>query len=229
MKILLVEDDQLTAAAMIETFLEQATVDHANDAAQGLELGLRGDYDVMIVDRGLPDGDGLSVIQRLREEGKATPVLILSAQTRTEEHVAGLRAGADACLDKPCDFGEVLAQVQALTRRAHLGSASTVLQVEDLTIDLMTHAVQRAGVGISLLPREFQLLRELMRNAGEVVTRSAFWESIWGYRFDPGTGVLEVHIARLRSKIDRGFAKPLIQTVRGVGYSIGATRLAKPN
>lgn len=222
MKILLVEDDHITAAAMIDSFVDgMSTVDHAGDAASGFELGLAGHYDVMIVDRGLPDEDGLNVVQRLRQEGKSTPVLILSALTRTEERVDGLRAGADAYLNKPCAFAEVFAQVQALTRRANVGSAGTALHYEDLTLDLMTHAVFRAGVRVHLLPREFQLLRELMRNAGKVVSRAAFWEAIWGYKFDPGTGVLEVHIARLRSKIDRGFDRPLIHTVRGVGYRLG--------
>ena len=223
MKILLVEDDQITAAAMIESFGEGAmTVDHADDVASGLKLGLSRDYDVMIVDRGLPDDDGLHLVQNLRSQGNGTPVLILSALTETRSRIDGLRAGADAYLNKPCEFDEILAQVQALTRRAPAAAPPMMLHVEDLTLDLLTHKVTRAGVRVDLLPREFQLLREMMRAAGSVVTRKAFWESIWGYRFDPGTGVLEVHIARLRSKVDRGFDKPLIHTVRGVGYYIGS-------
>jgi two-component system, OmpR family, response regulator len=221
MKVLLIENDFVTALAVSRRFAEEAiAADHAEDAAAGLDLGRAGGYDAIVVDRGLPDGDGLDVVKQLRGEGNATPVVMLSAWTTTQARIEALRNGADAYLNKPCDVTEIVAQVGALTKRTAAANGSTILRLGDLSLDLMTHGVVRAGVSIPLLPREFQILRELMRNAGSVVSRAAFWEAIWGYRFDPGTGVLEVHIARLRVKIDRGYRERLIHTVRGVGYMI---------
>ena len=229
MKILLIENDFVTALAVTRRFAEDGTVvDHAEDVAAGTTLARAGGYDAMIVDRGLPDGDGLDVVQQLRAVGDATPMVMLSALTTTQARVEALRAGVDAYLNKPCDLTELVEQVGVLSRRASAAEAQTTLTVGELSLNLMTHAVLRAGIPIRLLPRELQILRELMRNPASVITREAFWEAIWGYRFDPGTGVLEVHISRLRRKLDRGHDERLIHTVRRVGYVL-RTRQGREN
>ena len=166
----------------------------------------------------LPKRDGLSIIAALREAGKATPALILSALGEVDDRVAGLRAGGDDYLPKPYAFSELLARAEVLARRSTPGEAQTTYQVADLELDRLSHTVKRAGEDIPLQPREFRLLEFLMKNAGQVVTRTMLLEKVWDYHFDPQTNVIDVHISRLRAKIDKGQDKPLIQTVRGAGY-----------
>jgi two-component system OmpR family response regulator len=176
----------------------------------------------MIVDRMLPRMDGLAIIRAARDAGVATPVLVLSALDRVDERVRGLKAGGDDYLPKPFAFAELLARVEALLRRPPPTQAVTSLTVGDLTMDLLARAVTRAGQRIDLQPREFKLLEYLMRHAGQVVTRTMLLEGVWDYHFDPQTNVIDVHISRLRQKIDRDFAEPLLHTVRGAGYCLRA-------
>jgi two-component system OmpR family response regulator len=177
-------------------------------------------YDVLVIDRMLPKLDGLSMIGRLRAGGNVTPALILSALGQVDDRVAGLRAGGDDYLPKPYSFTELLARVEALGRRVAPGVAETVYRTGDLVLDRLSHSVQRAGQPIALQPREFRLLEYLMRHAGQVVTRTMLLENVWDYHFDPQTNVIDVHVSRLRAKIDKGFERPLLHTVRGAGYMI---------
>ncbi|MGV6871217.1 response regulator transcription factor [Pseudochelatococcus sp. B33] len=222
MRILVIEDD-LDAAGYITKALREAghLADHAADGLEGYALAREGNYDVLVVDRMLPKLDGLSVIRSLREQKVETPVLILSALGQVDDRVKGLRAGGDDYLAKPYSFSELLARVEALARR-RVGPAgeATVYRVGDLELDRLSHNVTRAGEEIVLQPREFRLLEYLMRNAGQVVTRTMLLENVWDYHFDPQTNVIDVHVSRLRSKIDKGHATPLIHTVRGAGYMI---------
>jgi two-component system OmpR family response regulator len=181
-----------------------------------------GVYDVLIVDRMLPSLDGLTLVERLRAGGDATPVLFLSALGDVDDKVRGLRAGGDDYLAKPYAFTELLARIEALARRRNPAEAETRLRVGDLEMDLLARTVTRAGHGIALQPREFLLLEYLMRHAGQVVTRTMLLENVWEYHFDPQTNVIDVHISRLRAKIDKGFARPLLHTVRGSGYCLRA-------
>lgn len=226
MRILLIEDDQETADYLRKGLLESGHVaDHAATGPEGLAQALAGRYDALIVDRMLPGMDGLSVVRVLREEKVATPVLILSALGQVSDRVRGLRAGGDDYLVKPFAFSELLARLEALARRAGTESeleAQTHLRAGDLEMDLLRRAVVRAGRPIELQPREFRLLEFLMRHAGQVVTRTMLLEGVWDYHFDPQTNVIDVHISRLRAKIDRGFDEPLLQTVRGAGYCLRA-------
>ncbi len=223
MRLLLVEDDAKIASFVIKGFkAEGFAVDHATDGLSGLEMALSETYDVMIVDLMLPVMDGLELIRRIRREGLRTPVIILSAKDRVEDRVKGLQSGSDDYLVKPFAFSELLARVQALIRRATGVAESQRLQVADLVLDLATHKVTRNGVRIELQPLEFSLLEYLMRNAGRVVSRSMIMEHVWNYNFDPQTNVVEARICRLRDKIDRGFDKKLIHTVRAVGYRLEA-------
>jgi two-component system, OmpR family, response regulator len=176
----------------------------------------------LIIDRMLPKLDGLSVIQKLRSEGLKTPVLILSALSDVDERVKGLRAGGDDYLAKPYAFAELLARVEGLGSRKLLDPKDAKLKAMDLEVDLLTRTVTRGGTPILLQPREFKLLEYLVRNAGHIVTRTMLLENVWDYHFDPQTNVIDVHVSRLRSKIDKGFAEPLLQTVRGAGYMIRA-------
>jgi len=223
MKILVIEDDR-TAAAYLAKGLKEAghVVDVANDGREGLFLAGSEHYDVMIVDRMLPGRDGLSLVEVLRAAGNDTPVLFLSALGRVEDRVKGLRSGGDDYLTKPFAFSELLARIEVLVRRRSAAQPQTKLTVGDLEMDLLSRTVTRAGREIELLPREFALLEYLMRNAGSVVTRTMMLENVWDYHFDPQTNVIDVHIARLRQKIDKDFAMPLIHTVRGAGYSLRA-------
>ena len=195
-------------------------VDRAEDGKDGLFLALEGDYDVLVVDRMLPALDGLSLVQTLRSSGKATPVLILSALGDVDDRVTGLQAGGDDYLVKPFAFSELAARLEALTRRREVGTPETSLKVGDLELDLLSRAVRRAGRMIRLQPREFSLLEYLMRHVDQVVTRTMLLEGVWNYHFDPQTNVIDVHVSRLRSKIDRGFDRPLLHTVRGAGYKL---------
>jgi two-component system OmpR family response regulator len=223
MRILVIEDDTETAAYLVKGLTESGyTVDRADDGREGLFMATDGAYDIMIVDRMLPRMDGLAIIRAARDAGVATPVLVLSALDRVDERVRGLKAGGDDYLPKPFAFAELLARVEALLRRPPPTQAVTSLTVGDLTMDLLARAVTRAGQRIDLQPREFKLLEYLMRHAGQVVTRTMLLEGVWDYHFDPQTNVIDVHISRLRQKIDRDFAEPLLHTVRGAGYCLRA-------
>ena len=223
MKVLVIEDDQ-QAASYLQKGLKEAghVVDLAYDGKEGLFLAGSEHYDVMVVDRMLPGRDGLSLVEILRATGNDTPVLFLSALGSVDDRVKGLKAGGDDYLTKPFAFSELLARIEVLVRRRTAAQPQTKLTVGDLELDLLSRTVKRAGKVIDLLPREFALLEYLMRNAGSVVTRTMMLENVWDYHFDPQTNVIDVHIARLRQKIDKDFPAPLIHTVRGAGYSLRA-------
>ena len=222
MRILIIEDDRDAAAYLVKAFREAGhAVDHAADGVAGYDLAHEGGYDVAIVDRMLPKMDGLSLISGLRAQKNETPVLILSALGQVDDRVKGLRAGGDDYLAKPYAFSELLARVEALSRRRPKGAPEeTVYRVADLVLDRLSHKVTRAGEEIVLQPREFRLLEYLMQNAGKVVTRTMLLEHVWDYHFDPQTNVIDVHVSRLRAKIDRDFNAPMLHTVRGAGYMI---------
>ncbi|CAA9355233.1 MAG: response regulator in two-component regulatory system with PhoQ [uncultured Microvirga sp.] len=230
MRILIIEDDRDAAAYLVKAFREAGHVaDHAGDGLDGYALAQGGDYDVLVVDRMLPKLDGLSLIRSLREQSVATPVLILSALGQVDDRVKGLRAGGDDYLPKPYAFSELLARAEVLARRRSASSSGepTVYRVGDLELDRLSHRVARAGAEIVLQPREFRLLEFLMKHAGQVVTRTMLLEHVWDYHFDPQTNVIDVHVSRLRAKIDKGFDRPLVHTVRGAGYVLrdgGAAR-----
>lgn len=224
MHILLIEDDQAFAGYLAKGLGESGhVVDLAEDGDAGLHLGLTGEYDVIIIDRMLPKRDGLTIIRMLRADGDHTPVLVLSALGEIDDRIAGLRAGGDDYLVKPCAFAELLARLEALTRRHRSTTDATRLALADLALDLRTQKVQRAGKMVHLQPREFRLLEYLMRHAGQVVTRTMLLENVWDFHFDPQTNVIDVQISRLRSKIDRGFERPLLHTIRGSGYKLSET------
>jgi two-component system OmpR family response regulator len=221
MRLLIIEDDRDAADYLIKAFREVGHVaDHAGNGEDGLGLALDGLYDVLIIDRMLPKRDGLSVIGTLRAQGIETPVLILSALGQVDDRVKGLRAGGDDYLPKPYSFSELLARVEVLARRRSGRGEETVYRVGDLELDRLSHRVMRGESEIVLQPREFRLLEYLMKHAGQVVTRTMLLENVWDYHFDPQTNVIDVHMSRLRSKIDKGFARPLLHTVRGAGYVI---------
>jgi two-component system OmpR family response regulator len=223
MKLLVVEDDRETAAYLVKGLSESGyAVDHSSDGRQGLFLATGGGYDAMILDRMLPEMDGLAMLGALRAAEIRTPALILSALGSVDDRVKGLRAGGDDYLVKPFAFSELLARIEALMRRGATAPTTTRLRVADLDLDLLTRTVRRGGKVIELLPREFQLLECLMRHAGNVVTRTMLLESVWDYHFDPQTNVIDVHVSRLRQKIDRNFDHPLLHTVRGAGYCLRA-------
>jgi two-component system, OmpR family, response regulator len=223
MRILVVEDDRDAASWLIKGLREAGHVaDHAPDGEDGLNMARERVHDAIIIDRMLPKLDGLTLIRRLREEGIHTPVLILSALGDVDEKVKGLRAGGDDYLGKPYSFAELLARIEGLARRNTSEPQLTRLNVLDLEMNLLTRTVTRSGKPILLQPREFKLLEYLMRNAGHVVTRTMLLENVWDYHFDPQTNVIDVHISRLRTKIDKGFPEPMLQTVRGAGYMIRA-------
>ena len=223
MRILIVEDDQEASAAMCRGLTEAGhSCITAPDGAYGLEEANKGDFDVYVVDRMMPRLDGVGMVETLRRQGDQTPVLFLSALGEVEDRVTGLQAGADDYLVKPYAFAELIARVEALARRRETGSVQTVLKVGDLEMNLISREVTRSGQEIDLQPREFQLLEFLMRHAGQSVTRTMLLEKVWEYHFDPQTNVIDVHISRLRSKIDKGFDRPMLQTVRGAGYRLDA-------
>jgi two-component system OmpR family response regulator len=221
MRILIIEDDRDAADYLVKAFREVGHVaDVAYDGEDGLALALEGDHDVMVVDRMLPKRDGLSVIGALRAKNVETPALILSALGQVDDRVKGLRAGGDDYLPKPYAFSELLARIEVLARRRPGKGEETAYQIADLELDRLSHRVTRGGSEIVLQPREFRLLEYLMKHAGQVVTRTMLLENVWDYHFDPQTNVIDVHISRLRSKIDKGFAKPLLHTIRGAGYMV---------
>lgn len=225
MRILLIEDDTEAAAYMAKGLKEAGhVVDHAATGTDGLFMATSERWDAMIVDRMLPGLDGLAIIQALRAAGNSTPVLVLSALGKVDDRVRGLKAGGDDYLVKPYAFAELLARIEALSRRVSTAQPETRLKVEDLEMDLLARTVVRGGRDIDLQPREFRLLEYLMRHAGQVVTRTMLLENVWEYHFDPQTNLIDVHISRLRQKVDKDFDVPLIQTVRGAGYSLRAAR-----
>jgi len=223
MRVLLVEDDARTADYIVKGLHEAGfVVDHVDDGRSGLFQAMDGAYDVLIVDRMLPELDGLALVEALRAAKVDTPVLFLSALGQVDDRVKGLKAGGDDYLAKPFAFSELHARLDALARRRAAPVVQTRLQVGDLEMDLVARRVRRAGQPIDLKPREFKLLEYLMRHAGQVVTRTMLLEGVWDYHFDPQTNVIDVHISRLRQKIDKDFATPLLYTVRGAGYCLRA-------
>jgi two-component system OmpR family response regulator len=224
MRILIIEDDADTANYLAKGLSESGhLVQRTGNGREGLFMALEEDFEAMVVDRMLPGLDGLALIRSLRAAGKKTPALILSALGEVDDRVEGLRAGGDDYLVKPFAFAELLARLDALLRRTDSENpAQTTLRVGDLEMDLLTRMVRRSGRPIDLQPREFRLLEYLMRHSGQVVTRTMLLENVWDYNFDPQTNVIDVHISRLRGKIDKDFERPLLHTVRGAGYVIRA-------
>ena len=223
MKLLVVEDDATTASYIARGLREEGhVVDLADDGRAGLIEATSNSYDVVILDRMLPQVDGLTILKTLRGAGNTTPVLLLTAMGDVDDRISGLRAGADDYLAKPFVFGELSARVDALARRPQAMEAETVLRARDLEMNLLTRKVTRGGQQIDLLPREFALLEHLMRRKGRVQTRTMLLEAVWDIGFDPGTNVVETHVSRLRAKVDRPFDRDLIETVRGAGYRIAA-------
>ena len=219
MRFLIIEDDAETREFIVQGLSESGhSADETAVGREGLLLALERDYDAIVLDRMLPGLDGLSIVTTLRAEGKRTPILILSALGEVDDRVEGLTRGGDDYLVKPFAFSELLARLEALTRRRDSEGPETRLRVADLEMDLLSRRVKRAGKTIDLQPREFRLLEYLMRHSGQVVTRTMLLEKVWDYHFDPQTNVIDVHVSRLRSKIDKGFDPPLLHTVRGAGY-----------
>ena len=225
MRLLIVEDDLEAAAYMVKGLKESGYVaDHVADGREALYRVAAENYDAVIVDRMLPGVDGLTIVRTMRSAGNHAPVLILSALGDVDDRVKGLRAGGDDYLVKPYAFAELLARLEALLRRGRADAPDTTLKLADLEMDLVARTVKRAGKPIELKPKEFALLEYLMRHAGHVVTRTMLLENVWDYSFDPQTNVIDVHISRLRQKIDRDFDKPLLHTIRGAGYTIRESR-----
>jgi two-component system OmpR family response regulator len=224
MRILVVEDDKDVAGFVVRGLREAGhVVEHASNGRDGLFMAVSESYDAVILDRMLPGGvDGLSILETLRAQKHTVPVLFLSALADVDERVRGLKAGGDDYLTKPFAFAELLARVEALARRGKGDAPVVKLIVEDLELDLLSRQVKRAGQKIDLQPREFRLLEYLIRHAGQVVTRTMLLEGVWDYHFDPQTNVIDVHISRLRQKIDKPFPVPLIHTVRNAGYMLRA-------
>lgn len=219
MRLLLIEDDLEAAEYLVKGLRENGyTLEHSADGRDGLIKATEQRYDVIIADRQLPWLDGLAIIGTLREKGDQTPVLILSALGTVDDRVDGLKAGGDDYLTKPFAFAELLARIEALSRRAASSTERTRLQVADLELDLLARRVTRAGRNIELTAKEFQLLEYLMRRPGQIVTRTMLLEGVWNLHFDPQTNIIDVHMSRLRNAIDKGYSGPLIHTVRGAGY-----------
>ena len=221
MRILVIEDDRQAAGYMIKGLSESGyTADHAEDGETGLVMASDGGYDVLVVDCMLPKLDGLSLVENLRSEGEDVPIMFLSALSDVDDRVKGLKAGGDDYLIKPYAFIELLARIEALVRRRNPTEVETSFQVADLQLDLLTRRVMRGSNEILLQPRAFRLLQYLIRHAGQIVTRTMLLENVWDYHFDPQTNVIDVHISRLRSKIDKDFGIQLLHTVRGAGYCL---------
>jgi two-component system, OmpR family, response regulator len=221
MRILLIEDDASVADFISKGLREsQYVVTHARDGREGQEHALKQQFDLMVVDRMLPFVDGITIIESVRRAEIKTPVLILSALGDVDDRVKGLKVGGDDYLVKPFAFAELLARIEALLRRQEASQTQTRLKVADLEMDLLAHKVTRSGKNLNLQPREYKLLEYLMKHAGQVVTRTMLLENVWDYHFDPQTNVIDVHVSRLRQKIDKGFEKSLLNTVRGAGYML---------
>lgn len=224
MRILVVEDDKSNAEYVRDGLVESGhNVDVAHDGMEGMYLATEQKYDALVVDRMLPKLDGLALIQALRSSGNKTPVLVLSSLAKVEERVKGLRAGGDDYLVKPFAFSELLARIETLTRRSSVAQPEQgILQVGDLIMNLLSHTVTRAGKTIPLQNREFKLLEFLMRHADQVVTRTMLLEGVWDFYFNPQTNLIDAQVSKLRQKIDKGFDKSLIHTIRGAGYKVSA-------
>lgn len=223
MHVLVVEDDERVASHVVKGLkAEGLLVDHVADGRQALFQAAAETYDVIVLDRMLPNVDGLKILQTLRAAGDSTPVLILSALGDVDNRVKGLRAGGDDYLSKPFALSELIARVEALGRRKGVVQETTELTLADLQMNLLTRTVTRRGQPIDLTTREFALLEYLLRNAGRVVSRGMLLESVWDYNFDPQTNIIDQHVSRLRQKIDKDFEPPLLQTIRGMGYSLRA-------
>lgn len=219
MRILIVEDEAETALYLLKALKEAGHVaDHAGDGDEGYVMASSQNYDALVVDRMLPGRDGLSLIRLLKKEGMTTPILILSALGDVDDRVKGLREGGDDYLTKPFAFSELLARIEVLVRRVQPEEAETSYKVGDLILNRLTHSVSRNQQEILLQPREYRLLEYMMKHANTVVTRTMLLENVWDYHFDPQTNVIDVHISRLRAKIDKDFDLPLLQTIRGAGY-----------
>jgi two-component system OmpR family response regulator len=225
MRVLVIEDDAETARYIVRALQEEGyEASSQSDGRDGLRVALAEQWDLYIVDRMLPQIDGLEVVESLRRSGSAAAILMLTTLGGVDERVQGLNAGADDYLVKPFSFAELLARVAALGRRAARAGAATSLRYADLAIDLLSRTATRGGEPIELLPREFRLLECLMKHAEQIVTRSMLLEDVWGVHFDPHTSVVETHVSRLRSKLDRGNTMALIHTIRGSGYTLRATK-----
>ncbi len=223
MHILLIEDDTEAAKFLVKGLRESGyTVDHASDGREGLFRATEGQFDLVVTDRMLPHIDGLTIIQLMRQKGVATPVLVLSALGTVDDRIRGLKAGGDDYLTKPFAFAELLARIEALSRRRTSVPETTKLKVADLEFDLLARKVTRSGREIELTARELKLLEFLMRRTGQVVTRTMLLEGVWDLHFDPQSNLIDVHISRLRQAIDKGSDRPLIHTVRGSGYVLRA-------
>ena len=224
MKLLLVEDNERSARFALKGLAEAGhTVDHADNGRDGMFMAASGVYDAIILDRMLPGGvEGLAIVDALRKTGNQTPILIVSALGEVDDRIRGLRSGGDDYLVKPFAFGELLARLDALLRRSQVSYTQTVLTLADLSIDLLSRQVRRAGKAIELQPREFKLLEYLLRHANQVVTRTMLLENVWDFHFDPQTNVIDVHVSKLRQKIDSGHAQPLLRTIRNAGYMLRA-------
>lgn len=224
MKVLLVEDNELVAN-FVKKGMEEAghAIDHAADGRDGMARATGGTYDAIIMDRMLPGGiDGLGILTALRQSGSKTPVMILSALSEVDERIRGLKSGADDYLVKPFAFGELLARLDALLRRAQESQVATTLSLADLRMDVLSRKVTRAGRAVNLQPREFKLLEYLLRHANQVVTRTMLLENVWNFHFDPQTNVIDVHVSKLRQKLDAGAERPLLRTIRNAGYMLTA-------
>ncbi|PZQ64687.1 MAG: DNA-binding response regulator [Phenylobacterium zucineum] len=220
-KILVVEDDAETAETVLNGLRQEGyTVEHVADGRDALYLASSAEFDALILDRMLPGLDGLSVVKALRAAGVQTPLLFLSALDQTDERVRGLNAGGDDYLPKPFAFSELSARVSAMLRRPAARQTVTTMACADLEMDLLSRRVTRGGRRLDLLPREFKLLEHLLRHKDRVVTRTMMLEDLWDYRFDPHTSLIDTHVSRLRKKIDEGFDRPLLHTVRGSGYRL---------
>jgi len=221
MRILLIEDDAESAQFVTKGLMEAGhIVEHASDGNAGLFMAVEQPFDLLIIDRMLPKVDGLTIIQTLRSSNNQTPILILSALHQVDERVKGLKAGGDDYLVKPFAFSELLARIEVLSRRSRTATQNTSLKIGDLEMNLLTRTVTRAGQDIPLQNKEFALLEYLIRHAGQVVTRTMLLENVWDFHFDPQTNVIDVQVSRLRQKVDKGFEKSLIKTIRGAGYKI---------
>jgi two-component system OmpR family response regulator len=221
-KLLLIEDNERVARFVTKGLSEAGhTVDHADNGRDGMVYAVTEPYDAIVMDRMLPGGiDGLALIETLRQQGNRVPILILSALDGVDDRIRGLRAGGDDYLTKPFAFGELLARLDALLRRSQSQAVETVMTLGDLSVDMLAHRVTRAGKTLALQPREFKLLAYLLRHANQVVTRTMLLENVWDYHFDPQTNVIDVHISKLRQKIDAGFSSALLRTVRNAGYML---------
>jgi two-component system, OmpR family, response regulator len=224
MKILCVEDNERVARFVKKGLIEAGhTVDHADNGRDGMFLAASEPYDVIIMDRMLPGNiDGLGIIEAVRKAGNKTPILILSALSDVDDRIRGLKSGGDDYLVKPFAFGELLARIDALVRRSQESHVETTLVLDDLHVNLVSRKVTRGGKTVSLQPREFKLLEYLMRHANQVVTRTMLLENVWDYHFDPQTNVIDVHVSKLRQKIDAGSERPLLRTIRNAGYMLTA-------